>query len=66
VSSDIAFWKAAAGEPEEIYDGLADGITDGLEAHPDMAAFRGELLSRWPALADVLEPNETDPAATSN
>ncbi|MET7374085.1 hypothetical protein [Micromonospora arida] len=60
MSSDFAFWKAGVGEPGEIYDGLADGATGPLEPHPDVTRFRGELLSRWPDLVDVLEPTEYD------
>ncbi|GAA4732928.1 hypothetical protein Prum_098710 [Phytohabitans rumicis] len=30
VSSDFAFWKVGAGDAGEIYDGLADGVTDAL------------------------------------
>ena len=57
MSSDFAFWKVGAGE---IYDGLADGIPDALEPHSDVSWFRGELLTRWPDLVDVLEPTEHD------
>jgi hypothetical protein len=60
VSSDFAFWKVGEGDPGEIYDGLADGITDTLEPHSDVSWFRGELLSCWPDLVDVLEPTERD------
>lgn len=60
MSSDFAFWKAGEGDPGEIYDGLADGVTDALEPHSDVSRFRGELLSRWPDLVDVLEPTEDD------
>jgi hypothetical protein len=60
VSSDFAFWKACDGDPDEIFDGLADGITDALEPHADVSSFRDELLSRWPDLVDVLEPAEED------
>ncbi|MFF0155333.1 hypothetical protein [Micromonospora sp. NPDC005203] len=60
MSSDFAFWKVGVGDPGEIYDGLADGETDVLQPHPDVTCFRGELLSRWPDLVDVLEPTEHD------
>lgn len=60
MSSDFAFWKAGEGDPGEIYDGLADGITDALVPHADVTRFRGELVSRWPELVDVLEPSEVD------
>jgi hypothetical protein len=60
VSSDFAFWKVCEGDPGEIFDGLAEGITDALEPHSDVSWFRGELLSRWPGLVDVLEPTERD------
>lgn len=56
VSSDFAFWKVGRGNPGEIFDDLADGITDAIEPHSDVSRFRGELLSRWPGLVDVLEP----------
>ncbi|MFB9181257.1 hypothetical protein ACFFX1_24220 [Dactylosporangium sucinum] len=60
MSSDFAFWKVGDGDPGEIFDGLADGATDTLEPHPDVAGFRSELLWRWPDLVDVLEPSEHD------
>jgi hypothetical protein len=60
VSSDFAFWKVGTGDAGAIYDGLADGITDALEPHSDVSWFRGELLTRWPDLVDVLEPTEHD------
>ena len=60
VSSDFAFWKAGQGDPGEIFDGLADGVTEALDPHSDVSWFRGELLSRWPDLVDVLEPTEDD------
>jgi hypothetical protein len=64
MSSDFAFWKQGAGDPEEIFDDLAEEITDALEPHSDVSWFRGELLSRWPELVDVLEPDEQHLAAT--
>ena len=30
VSSDFAFWKAGEGDPGEIFDGLAEGVTAAL------------------------------------
>jgi hypothetical protein len=60
VSSDFAFWKAGQGDPGEIFDCLADGVTEALEPHSDVSWFRGELLSRWPDLVDVIEPMEDD------
>ncbi|WIM99586.1 hypothetical protein ACTOB_003245 [Actinoplanes oblitus] len=60
MSSDFAFWKTAVRDPEDTYDSLSDGYANGLEPHPDVTAFRGELLKRWPDLADVLEPIEQD------
>jgi hypothetical protein len=60
MSSDFAFWKQGAGDPGEIFDDLAEGITDALEPHSDVSGFRGELLSRWPDLVDVLEPGEQE------
>ncbi|MDG4781266.1 hypothetical protein O7614_16575 [Micromonospora sp. WMMD961] len=60
MSSDFAFWRVGEGNPGDIYDGLADGVTDALEPHSDVSWFRSELLSRWPDLVDVLEPTEYD------
>jgi hypothetical protein len=60
MSSDFAFWKQADGDPEEIYDGLAEGVTDALEPHSDVSWFRGELLRRWPGIIDFMEPTELD------
>ena len=60
VSSDFAFWKGGEGDTGEIYDGLADGFTDALVPHSDVLSFRGEVLSRWPDLVNVLEPTEHD------
>jgi hypothetical protein len=64
MSSDFAFWKQGAGDPGTIFDDLAEGITDALEPHSDVSWFRGELLSRWPGLVDVMEPDEQDLAET--
>jgi hypothetical protein len=60
VSSDFAFWKAGEGDPSEIFDGLADGVTETLDPHSDVSGFRSELLKRWPDLVDVLEPTAYD------
>jgi hypothetical protein len=60
MSSDFAFWKAADGEPGKVFDDLAEGSTDALRGHSDVLRFRAALLSRWPDLADVLEPSEYD------
>lgn len=60
MSSDFAFWKVGTGNAADIYDGLADGVTDVLQPHSDVSWFRAELLSRWPELVDVLEPTEYD------
>jgi hypothetical protein len=60
VSSDFAFWKVGDGEPGDIFDSLADGVTDALRPDSDVSWFRAELLSRWPDLVDVLEPTEHD------
>ncbi|GAB3937374.1 hypothetical protein [Micromonospora vulcania] len=60
MSSDFAFWKVGEGDPGEIYDGLAEGVTDGIGACSEVSWFRDELLSRWPDLVDVLEPTEYD------
>jgi hypothetical protein len=60
VSSDFAFWKVGQGDFGEIFDGLADGVSEALEPHSDVSWFRGELLSRWPDLVDVLEPTADD------
>ncbi|MFI1995283.1 hypothetical protein [Actinoplanes sp. NPDC020271] len=58
MSSDVAFWRVAEGDAGDIFDALADGVTERLEPHSDVSWFRGELLSRWPDLVDVLEPTE--------
>ena len=60
MSSDFAFWKVREGDPGETFDDLADGVTEALVPHSDVSSFRGELLSRWPGLVDVLEPTEHD------
>jgi hypothetical protein len=60
VSSDFAFWKVGEGDAGEIFGGLADGVTEGIEPHSDVSWFRGELLSRWPDLVTVMEPAEAD------
>ncbi|MEU4164061.1 hypothetical protein [Actinoplanes sp. NPDC026670] len=60
MSSDFAFWKAGDADPGEIFDNLADGVTDALHGHSDVSRFRAGLLSRWPDLVDVLEPSEYD------
>jgi hypothetical protein len=64
VSSDFGFWKNGVGDPEEIFDDLAEGVTDALEVSSDVSWFRAELLSRRPELIDVLEPTEEDLAET--
>lgn len=58
MSSDFAFWKAIPGEPEQIYDNVCEGITDGLPASADVLRFREELLRRLPHLKDELEPGD--------
>ncbi|MFI6245394.1 hypothetical protein [Streptomyces sp. NPDC051016] len=62
MSSDFGFWKqnAGGGDPEEIFDNLAEGDTGDLVASPDVLRFREELLNRWPDLNDVLEPSRFD------
>ncbi|GIM94878.1 hypothetical protein [Paractinoplanes toevensis] len=60
MSSDFAFWKVCRGDPGEIFDELAEGLTAALQASSDVSGFRGELLSRWPDLVDVLEPAAED------
>jgi hypothetical protein len=60
VSSDFAFWKRSAGDPEEVFDNLAEGDTRDLVVSPDVLRFREELLARWPDVDDVLEPSRFD------
>ncbi|GIF22297.1 hypothetical protein BJ973_002621 [Actinoplanes tereljensis] len=60
MSSDFAFWKVCRGDPGEVFDGLADGLTGALEASTDVFGFREQLLTRWPDLVDVLEPAVED------
>jgi hypothetical protein len=60
LSSDFGFWKHGVGNPEEIFDRLAEGDTSGLTSSDDVLRFREELLSRWPDMKDVLEPSEFD------
>lgn len=60
MSSDFAFWKAGEGDPADIFDSLADGVTDALQPHSDVSRFRAEVLTRWPDLVDVLEPSQYD------
>ncbi|MGZ3143790.1 hypothetical protein ACVDFE_17695 [Lentzea chajnantorensis] len=60
MSSDFGFWKKVYGEPEEIFDNLAEGDVDDLIESLAVAQFREELLARWPDLIDVLEPSRFD------
>ena len=60
MSSDFAFWKAVPGDPEEIYDKVCEGITDGLLASGDVLRFRQELLRRFPDVKDELQPGDFD------
>lgn len=60
VSSDFGFWKRGVGDPERIFDKLAEGDTSDLVASPDVLRFREELLARWPDIEDVLEPSRFD------
>ncbi|MGV9453092.1 hypothetical protein [Streptomyces sp. NPDC003635] len=60
MSSDFGFWKRSAGNPEEVFDNLAEGETSNLVASPEVLCFRHELMTRWPDLADVLEPSRFD------
>ncbi|MBO4256930.1 hypothetical protein [Streptomyces griseorubiginosus] len=60
MSSDFAFWKRSVGDPEEVFNNLAEGDAGDLEVSPDVLRFRRELLSRWPDLEDVLEPSRFD------
>jgi hypothetical protein len=60
VSSDLGFWKHGAGEPEEIFDKLAEGDTSDLTSSSDVVRFREGLWARWPDIRDVLEPSEFD------
>lgn len=60
MSSDLGFWKRSAGDPEEVFDNLAEGDTGDLVVSPDVLRFREELLTRWADLDDVLEPSRFD------
>jgi hypothetical protein len=60
VSSDFGFWKHGMGEPDEIFEKLAEGDTSGLTQSSDLMRFRERLLARWPDIQDVLEPSEFD------
>ncbi|WP_371401970.1 hypothetical protein OHA10_29180 [Kribbella sp. NBC_00662] len=56
MTSDFGFWKQGSGDPLEIFDDLAEGITDRLISSPDVLRFREAIVSRWPDLEDSLEP----------
>ncbi|MFV2019343.1 hypothetical protein [Micromonospora sp. LOL_023] len=60
MSSDFGFWKHGTGDPEEIFDKLAEGDASDLSSSSDIMRFREELLARWPDIEDVLEPSEFD------
>ncbi|MGW4734656.1 hypothetical protein ACWEQC_36790 [Streptomyces shenzhenensis] len=60
MSSDFGFWKRSVGNPEEVFDSLAEGDTCDLVMSPDVLRFREELLTRWPDVEDVLEPSRFD------
>ncbi|MBC2907688.1 hypothetical protein [Streptomyces cupreus] len=60
MSSDFGFWKRSTGNPEEVFDNLAEGETSDLVMSPDVLRFREELLTRWPDVEDVLEPSRFD------
>ncbi|MGW6276076.1 hypothetical protein [Kribbella sp. NPDC055071] len=60
MSTDFAFWKAALGDPGEIFDDLAEGVADSLSDSSDVVRFREELLHRLPDVVDVLEPDKFD------
>lgn len=60
MSSDFGFWKYGKGDPEWIFDRLAEGDTESLTSSADVLRFRDELLARWPDMRDVLEPSEFD------
>ncbi|MGW3398462.1 hypothetical protein [Streptomyces hydrogenans] len=60
MSSDFGFWKHSTGDPEEVFDNLAEGDTSDLAVSPDVLRFREELLTRWPDVEDVLEPSRFD------
>ncbi|WFE54817.1 hypothetical protein [Micromonospora sp. WMMD1155] len=60
MSSDFGFWKRGLGDPEEIFDRLAEGDTSDLLSSSDVGRFRDGLLARWADLEDVLEPSEFD------
>lgn len=60
MSSDFGFWKQGAGDPEEIFEKLAEGDTSDLTSSSDVMRFRESLLASWPDIEDVLEPSKFD------
>ncbi|WBB46907.1 hypothetical protein O3597_17200 [Verrucosispora sp. WMMA2044] len=60
MSSDFGFWKHGAGDPGDIFDNIAEGVTEGLRPDPAVLRFRDDVLARWPDIGDVLEPSEHD------
>ncbi|MFE1799835.1 hypothetical protein ACFW9L_27235 [Streptomyces sp. NPDC059517] len=61
MSSDFGFWRrGSTGDPEAVFDNLAEGETGDLVVSPDVLRFREKLLTRWPDVEDVLEPSRFD------
>lgn len=61
VSYDLYFWVTGVAEDsQDLADRLADEDADGLEPDERVLAFRGELLRRWPELADRIAPWHED------
>lgn len=57
VSYDLYFWPAgAADEPGPLAERLAEEDADELVPDERVLSFRGELLRRWPELADMIAP----------
>ncbi|MFD7156484.1 hypothetical protein ACFV9C_17925 [Kribbella sp. NPDC059898] len=61
MSYDLYFWVSGVAEdPQGLANRLADEDADGLEPDERVLAFRGELLRRWPELADRIAPWHED------
>ena len=64
MSVDLYFWKTALlADPEMVMDRLAMDDPSVILPDPTVAAFRTELLTRWPELDDQVSPVDADLAA---